>query len=680
MALVIVVEDNVDHQRMMIEVVRRLGHDVSAASDGRLGLDLVTAQRPDLVLADVDLPHLSGLQLCEAMRDHLELTGIPVVLVTGFLPPTDPRVGGCGARAVLRKPFSVQELTDIVQSHLAAPAAHPVPAAAGRDVDTHQSTGMVRAHAAKDPAFVDALLDSLDIGVVACDTSGRLVLLNRALEQFFGDDSAAVPLQQWPQRFTLRHHDGTPLTAEELPLSRALTGEQVHQGEMLADDRSGHPAWFSINARPIYDRDGVMLGAVAAVHDVTTEHQAQQYQNCKNAVLQVLAEVPNTDTAAQQVLHAIATTLRWPHMRLWLRDPVTDRLRPAAIYTAPAEKPLPVPHSITRGEGLAGRCWQRGELLWIPDITAPDSPLLPSVAHDSSYQAAGAVPVRSGNTTTGVMTFFSHRRQEPEPSLSMLLTGVTGHLGAYLEHRRANDLATQLAASVQEYISLVGHELRTPLTSIGAYTELITTSPDTTPIGEVRDLLDVVMRNSDRLRDLVEKLLDLAGLETGAAELHHSSINLTTLITDAITAINPLAEQRHIRIHTRLSAQAILTGDAHRLRQVIDHLLDNAVRYSPEHADVTVVMHNADDDAAAVVTITDTGPGIPAEDQPQLFRRLYRGSNARHTGIPGAGLGLALSRAIIGLHHGTITLTPAHPHGTTATLRLRLAEPTHHDT
>jgi PAS domain S-box-containing protein len=677
MASVIVVEDNVDHQRLMVEVVKRLGHDVSVASDGRLGLELVAEKLPDLVLADVDLPHLSGLQLCQAMHDRPETTDIPVVLVTGFVLPTDPRLGGCGARAVLRKPFSVQELADVVQSHLAAPRA-PVGATGGA-ATTDEDRG-AWAHAARDPAFVEALLDSLAIGVVACDSSGRLVLFNEGLREFFGDEGAVVPLQQWPQRFALRHHDGTALTVEELPLARALSGEEVHRAEMLADDRNGHPAWFMINARSIRDRSGVLLGAVAAVHDVTTEHRARQYQDCKGAVLRVLAEVPDADTAAQQVLHAVATTLRWPHMRLWLRDPVTDRLRPAAIFTGPGEKPLPVPHSIARGEGLAGLCWQRGELLWIADIHAPDSPLLEPVAQGGGYQAAGAVPVRSGDTIIGVMTYFSHRRQEPQPSLAMLLTGITGHLGAYLEHRRANDLAIQLAASVQEYIALVGHELRTPLTSIGAYAELIATAPDATPIGDVRDMLDVVSRNSNLLRDLVEQLLDLAALETGHAELHHSSVDLTRLVTDAIAATSALAEQRHISIHSRLPARLTLTGDARRLRQVVDHLLDNAVRYSPNDADVAVTLAAADD--AVILTITDTGPGIPTEDQPHLFRRLYRGSNARHTGIPGAGIGLALSRAIVGLHQGSIALTPAHPHGTTATLRLRLtqsAPATHRD-
>ncbi|BFU45566.1 ATP-binding protein [Krasilnikovia sp. MM14-A1004] len=677
-ASVIVAEDDLDHQRLMTEVVTRLGHEVSVASDGQRGLELVAMRRPDLVLADVDMPHLTGLQMCQAIHADPELKHIPVVIVTALLLPTDPRIAEFGIQGLLRKPFSVRELAEVVETNLALQTPDPAPVPAENSpgdapAAVDPGVGAGRADATRDPAFMEALVQSLDTGVLACDTSGRMVLFNHALRQFYGDEGAAVPVQQWPQQFVMRHPDGVPLTAEELPLSRALAGQHVSQAGLQAYDRTGRPAWFTVNARPIRKHDGTLLGAVAAVHDVTSQHWAAQYESCKDAVLRVLAEVPDPDAAARLVLHAVATTLGWPYMRLWLHDPLTDRLRPAAIFTAPGEEPVPVPHRMAYGQGLAGLCWQRGELMWVPDIHAPDSPMLRMVSEGSGYRAAGAVPVTSGNTITGVMTFFSHQRQEPEPALGILLTGVAGHLGAYLEHRRANNLATQLAVSVQEYIALVGHELRTPLTSIGAYTELIATEPDATTIGEVRDLLSVVTRNNDRLLDLIDQLLDLAALESGHAGLDRSGVNLTTVVADAVNTVMPLAEQHHIGIHTQLPTRLIVPGDAHRLHQAISNLLDNAVRYSTDRTDVTVTLN--DDNVAAVLTITDTGPGVPTAEYPLLFRTLYRGSNARRTGTPGTGLGLPLTRAIVALHRGTLTVTPSDPHGTTATLRIPLSDP-----
>jgi PAS domain S-box-containing protein len=683
-ACIVVAEDNAEHRRLIVEVARRLGHDVVVAEDGRVGVAAVLEHRPELVIADVHMPELDGLQLCRAIRADPELAATPVVLITAYLPPSDPQFRAVDASAVVRKPFTLAELTAAISTHLdgSGPADRPDADTPAGVADDQTDPGPGADGGAARRPFVDALLESLDTGVVACDAEGRLVVFNEALRRFFGAEGKAVPLTEWPARFALRHHDGSQLRAEELPLVRALAGERVHQAGMVAHDRAGRPRWFAVNARPIRDPAGVLLGAVAAVHDITTEHWAQRYQDCKTAVLKVLADSPDTAIAGRQVLEAIASCLGWPYLRLWLVDPAADVLRPAATYTAPGEQPLVIPDSIARGQGLAGGCWRSGELLWLPDVHAADSPLLADVAASSTYQAAGAVPVRSADTTIGVMTFFSHDLQEPEPALVVLLTGVAGNIGAYLEQRRAEELVLQLAATTDAYISLVGHELRTPLTSITSYAELLAESGDDTRLGDVRDLLDVVLRNTASLRCLVERLLDLAALESGHVDLELVPVDLADIVRAAVEAARPAADRRHLTIDTEVPDRLSIAGDADRLRQVVDQLLDNAVKYTPDggapiNVTLTAHSHHHDsggddhpDQSVAVLTITDAGIGIPTDEQPQLLRRLYRASNARHTGIPGAGLGLVTSRAIVERHHGSITLTPAQPTGTTVIVRL----------
>jgi signal transduction histidine kinase len=268
-------------------------------------------------------------------------------------------------------------------------------------------------------------------------------------------------------------------------------------------------------------------------------------------VLKVLARAPDTASAASQMLHAVGTTLNWPYMRLWGVDTVTDRLRPIATFTAPDQPPLPIPDSVAPGVGMAGQCWQQGEPIWVPDIQAADSPVLPEIAAGNPYRAAGAVPVRSGDTVTGVMTFFSYRRQEPDPGLSVLLSGIAGHIGAYLAHRRADELARQLAATTQEYIALVGHELRTPLTSIGTCAELISDEPDTTRIGDVRPMLDTISRNNTQLRNLIDQLLDLAALDSGYAPLTITTVNLSDVAAEAIGRVRSTCEHRRVTINAQ---------------------------------------------------------------------------------------------------------------------------------
>ncbi|MBM2623681.1 response regulator [Actinoplanes sp. LDG1-06] len=646
MACVVVAEDNLDHQRVIAEVVRRLGHEVVVASDGREALEAVIDRRPDLLVADVDMPHLDGLELCHAVRADPRVAATPVVLITAYLLPGDPRLASTGALAVIGKPFGVPELTEALRTHLdAVPARMAEPSVAPSD-----------------PAFLEALLDTLDAGVAACDRDGRVVLVNRAMREFTTDGVADVS-------FGSLHDDGSPLRTHERALARALDGEEVKSAEVLTHDDLGRPRWYAVNATPVRDREGKVTGAVAAMHDVTTQYRTQQYQDCENQVLKVIADFPHANDAADRILTAIGDTLNWPYLRLWLVDDITDLLRPAGIYTAPGERPLPVPVSFARGVGLAGRCWEQAELIWVPDLRSPDSPVLPSMVAESSYRAAGAVPVHGGDRVVGVLTFFSYARQEPDPALAVLLTGLAALIGTFLEQRRAEVLALHLAAATDEYISLVGHELRTPLTSIGAYVDLIAESPDDASLGEVRELLDVVQRNNARLRDLVEKLLDLAALESGHAQLMVKPIDLAEIVGAAIDALVPSTEARRITIRSTLPPRLEMAGDGGRLRQVVDALLGNAIKFSQPDSVVTVSLEDEHGEIA-VLTITDQGMGVAPSEQARLFRRLYRGGNARHTGIPGAGLGLALSRVVVERHRGSITLASQEQAGTKVTVRL----------
>lgn len=652
MASVVLAEDNVDHQRIVAGVLHRLGHDVTVVDDGRAALAAVAEHRPDLIVADVDMPHLDGLQLCRRLRADPDLAGIPIMLLTAYLPPGDPYLAAAGATSVMTKPFKVQDLTAALRRHL-----------------TVQPAGAGPAPAAQGAAFVRALLDGVDAGVVACDATGRLTVLNPVLRDlgYFGD-SAAAPREQWTQRARLRHHDGTPLPAADHPLLRALGGADVDRAHLLARDRDGQDHWVSINARPVRDPDGHIAGAVAAVHDVTDAYRARRFQDCTAEVLGVLSGSPDAAALGDEILHAVGSTLGWPYVRLWLVDEAADVLRPAAMFLAAGHEPLPLPAMMARGEGLAGLCWQRDDLLWVPDVAAPGSPLLPEVVAATTCRAAGAVPLHSGDRVTGVLTFFSDSPREPEPVLAVLLRGIAGTIGAYLERGRAEGLAARLAAATDEYLALVGHELRTPLTSISAYIELIADAPDATPVGELRALIEVVERNSSRLRALIDGLLEIAALESGHTPLAIGPVDLGEAVAAAVEAVAVPAGERRIAVEVHRPAGTVVSGDPDRLRQVVDHLLRNAVAFSPDGATVTVALAEVAD--AAVLTVADTGSGVADDEHTHVFRGLYRGRNAHHTGIPGAGLGLTLSRVVVERHHGTISLGRNPAGGTTVTVRL----------
>jgi len=501
--------------------------------------------------------------------------------------------------------------------------------------------------------------------VIAFDAAGRMILSNRAMRDALGLAEPGAPLSAVGRQVDVRLGDGSALPEEHWPVSLALRGQDVDAVALLATDPEGRERCYDVNARPIRDETGAVVAAVSAAHDTTAERRSRKYEDCKNAVLCELAANPDAADTADRVLSAIGTTLGWSYLRLWLVDEVTERLRPVGMYADAEHRPLPLPASLGPGEGLAGRCWQTGELIWVPDLVVSDVTMLPKVAAATGYRSGGSVPVRSGDRVIGSIIFLSRARQEADPALGVLLTALAAMMGVIVEHRRAEGLSRHLAAVTDEYMALAGHELRTPLTSIGSYIDLIAETPDDTPFGEVRDLFEVVHRNSSRLRDLVDKLLDVAALESGHMPMADGPVDLAAVVG---AATRDAPGERGITLETVRLDELTVPGDRDRLRQVVDALLSNAIKFSPSDAAVTVSL--TDTGETAVLTIADIGVGIPASEQAKLFNRLYRGGNARHTGIPGSGLGLALCRVVVERHRGNIALSSHEASGTTVTVRL----------
>jgi signal transduction histidine kinase len=169
------------------------------------------------------------------------------------------------------------------------------------------------------------------------------------------------------------------------------------------------------------------------------------------------------------------------------------------------------------------------------------------------------------------------------------------------------------------------------------------------------------------LTAIVDDLLDLAALQSGHVTVHPRPTDMAAIVGDGLAAIAPAAKANHVDLVANVPDELLIDADPQRLRQVIDNLLSNAVKYSPDGGTVTV--HLTADHDVTTLTVTDTGIGIPAAERTHLFRSFFRATNARHSTIPGTGLGLVVTRAIVQAHRGAITATHNDP-GTSITIRL----------
>jgi PAS domain S-box-containing protein len=231
-----------------------------------------------------------------------------------------------------------------------------------------------------------------------------------------------------------------------------------------------------------------------------------------------------------------------------------------------------------------------------------------------------------------------------------------------------NERLRELDRLKDEFISLVSHELRTPLTSIRGYLELLLDGGAGDLTEDQSRFLAVVDRNSRRLMHLVGDLLFLAQIEAGKLALELGDVDLQHLVAECVEAAKPIADEKGIELSAEVEPTPSMVGDRGRLGQVLDNLVSNAVKFTPDAGRVTIRLST--NDGVTVVEVEDNGMGIAPEDQEQLFDRFFRSSEATERAIPGTGLGLTIAKAIVERHEGAIEVKSTPGEGTTMRVRL----------
>lgn len=209
------------------------------------------------------------------------------------------------------------------------------------------------------------------------------------------------------------------------------------------------------------------------------------------------------------------------------------------------------------------------------------------------------------------------------------------------------------------------HELRTPVTVLLTHVQNVLETDDLS--GENREALEACQRAARRMRRLIEALLQLARFDGGQEQFQRVRCDLAAIVREALELIKPLAELRGITLQASL-APAPVQGDPDRLAQVMTNLLSNAIYYNVENGGARIVTRIEGD--RAVCQVTNTGPGIAAEHLPHIFDRFYRADRARTGSTGRAGLGLAISQAIVRAHDGVIEARSQPGEGAAFTVRL----------
>ncbi len=263
-----------------------------------------------------------------------------------------------------------------------------------------------------------------------------------------------------------------------------------------------------------------------------------------------------------------------------------------------------------------------------------------------------------------------------------------GNLGASLqikapaELRELVDTVNWMGGKLQElddmkteFLAHVSHELRTPMASIQEGTHLLLDEIPGPLVPEQRTTLRIMADSSRRLIHLISTILDLSKMEAGMMEYRIVPVDLHRIGEVSINKVRLLADSKHVQlVLENVGERSWVKADASRLEQVLDNLLSNALKFSPEGGVVKVQMKPDRQAGVLEVTVSDTGPGIGSEDLPHIFERFYQGrTKGKHPA--GSGLGLALAKKVVEAHGGRIWIESEKGKGATVRFILRLAKP-----
>jgi signal transduction histidine kinase/CHASE3 domain sensor protein len=289
-------------------------------------------------------------------------------------------------------------------------------------------------------------------------------------------------------------------------------------------------------------------------------------------------------------------------------------------------------------------------------------------------------PFGAGQELLGCLTLLrtSAGRGWSQPEIEAV-ESLAGDIGQGLEHARLYESEERLVAELKSldlakssFLASASHDLRTPLTSIIGYVEMLTDGEaGPLPPAQAR-MLDAVSRNVRRLKTMIEDMLTISKIELGAFASRLHPLDLTSLVPAAADVIRPSAAAGGLTFEVSYpDHDLVVDGDAEQLDRVLVNLLSNAVKYTPRGGAVSLTLAS-DGQGRAVLTVADTGIGIPQADQASLFTRFFRASNAVEAAIPGSGLGLSIVRTIVTNHHGELSVESEQDHGTTVTVRIPL--------
>jgi signal transduction histidine kinase len=323
-------------------------------------------------------------------------------------------------------------------------------------------------------------------------------------------------------------------------------------------------------------------------------------------------------------------------------------------------------------QGLVGQTVKRGATTLVSDVAADHSYLevVPGM------EAQLTVPIKREDHVIGVIALESNEIEAFNEEHVALIERLSDHAAIAIENARLFQQVQQANAAKTEFISFVSHELKQPMTSMKGYADLLTKGVGGELTEQQTQFVQVIRSNVTRMDRIVQDLLDVSRIESGRLKLQMEEIKPAEIVNEAVQAFEQEIAAKHQQLTVDVSKDLpTVVGDRGRLVQVLTNLISNANKYTEEAGAVTVRAERYTLDGHEYIrwSVSDTGIGMTQEEMDQLFTKYFRSKNPAVRSVQGTGLGLVISRSIIEMHDGHITVESQMGEGSTFSFSLPTA-------
>jgi len=476
--------------------------------------------------------------------------------------------------------------------------------------------------------YLESIIDNADVWLSVLDENANVTLWNKAAERISGysREEAAGHSKIWewlypdePYRKKVRDEVTGFLRGDGAPKSRDRT----------IRTKNGQTRIVSFSSRNLIDTDGHFVGAISLGRDITEQKTAEAELRIKDS-----AVTSSINAIALANLDGTLTYVNPAFLQLWQYNNYTEIIgRSALEFWQSRRRAAEIVEALHQGKA------------WVGELVA------------KKKDGSQFVVQLSANMVTN---------NAGQPVCMM------GSFVDVTERREAEEKLKRLNETQKRAITVVSHELNTPLTSIRGYADLLRAGHFGPISPKQQEILDGIMRNSERLTGLVDAFLNLEKIEARTQQLERSRFPLEELLADINEMYQLTARENGLQLKADLGGELMVDADRVELAQVFSNLISNALKFSDSGTVNIKAQRNANQ---VVVRITDHGRGISARDVPLIFDEFYQVQHASLGKRPqGIGLGLPIAKRLVEAHHGTIRVESQIGKGSTFTVTFPLAE------